>query len=400
MQASRTAARVATRSARAPLRVNRRNVQFASTNQQAAAAGGSSGLVGGLVGGSLVFAAGYGYYHFSGAKTIVNTASATKAQIKALTANIQSQAPEPNQALKWLRSTASSYAAFIPGAKAYVDGAFDDLDKVHAKHSDEVEVIVQQAYKDLKEANKSGMTAETATKSWTIIEDALKKLGELAADSATDILDNQPQIKEQFGSNLDQLKKLADNGGEEAKKELEATYNQIKDVVAGGAGVDTIAKLKKIIQEKTEKVQKLGDEAWKKGLESVKPYFDKNPKVKEIVEENADALRSGNLNELWERVKEATSSGNTDKLQQYVRDAGEKTKNSGVGQGFEKYAKMIPGGSEILPKLQKLQEVAQKHGDEAEKILKAAYKDIQDVLQRRIGEVEKLGDKVKKDAKN
>ena len=140
MQASRTAVRVASR-ARAPIR---HNVRFASTNQQAAAAGGSSGLVGGIAGGALVFAAGYGYYHFSGAKTIVNAASNTKAQIQKLTQNIQNQAPEPNEALKWLRSTASSYAAFIPGAKSYVDTAFDDLDKVHAKHSDEVEEIVQK----------------------------------------------------------------------------------------------------------------------------------------------------------------------------------------------------------------------------------------------------------------
>lgn len=343
--------------------------------------------------------AGYGYYYYSGAKTIVDSASSTKSQIQQLTQKIQSQAPAPNEALKWLRSTASSYAAFIPGAKPYVDTAFDDLDKVHAKHSDEVEKIVQKAYQDLKAATKSGMTVETASKSWAIIESTIKELGELAADSATDILDNHPEIKEKFGGNLDQLKSMADNGGEAAKKELETTYNQIKDVIAGGVGVGTIAKIKSLIQEKTEKIQKLGDEAWKQGLEQAKPYFDKNPEIKKIVEENADALKKGNVGELWENVKEAASSGNTDKLQEYVKSAGKKAKDSGFGQGFEKYAKMVPGGSEILPKLQKIQEVAQKHGDEAEKILKSTYKDIQDVIQKRTGEIEKLGEKAKKDAK-
>jgi len=270
---------------------------------------------------------------------------------------------------------------------------------VHAKHSDEVEKIVQKAYQDLKAATKSGMTVETASKSWAIIESTIKELGELAADSATDILDNHPEIKEKFGGNLDQLKSMADNGGEAAKKELETTYNQIKDVIAGGVGVGTIAKIKSLIQEKTEKIQKLGDEAWKQGLEQAKPYFDKNPEIKKIVEENADALKKGNVGELWENVKEAASSGNTDKLQEYVKSAGKKAKDSGFGQGFEKYAKMVPGGSEILPKLQKIQEVAQKHGDEAEKILKSTYKDIQDVIQKRTGEIEKLGEKAKKDAK-
>jgi len=244
------------------------------------------------------------------------------------------------------------------------------------------------------------MSVETATKSWEIVQDALGKLADLAADSANEILDNHPQIKEQVGGNLDQLKSMAQTGSDEAKKELDQTYQQIKDVLAGGVGVGTVEKVKKLIQEKTEKIQKLSDEAWKKGIEQAKPYFDKNPKLKQIVEENADSLKQGNFGELFEKVKDAASSGNTDALQDYVKDAGEKAKKSGVGQNIMQYAKMIPGGDEILPKLQKLQEVSKKRGGEAEKILKGAYKDIQDVLQKRIGEVEKLADKAGKDAKN
>jgi len=38
-----------------------------------------SALTGGVVGGSLVFLAAYGYYHFSGAKTAVNSLHQTKA---------------------------------------------------------------------------------------------------------------------------------------------------------------------------------------------------------------------------------------------------------------------------------------------------------------------------------
>jgi hypothetical protein len=53
MIASRTATRAAARQLRP--RKAPRQVRFASTNQQAAAAGGSSGLVGGIAGGSLVF---------------------------------------------------------------------------------------------------------------------------------------------------------------------------------------------------------------------------------------------------------------------------------------------------------------------------------------------------------
>ncbi|KAG4420783.1 hypothetical protein IFR04_006063 [Cadophora malorum] len=398
MFASRTATRAVARSARTPLRASRQ-VRFQTTNQQAAKAGGASGLVGGLAGGGLVFLAGYGYYYFSGAKTIVNAASTSKAQLQKLTQGIQDSAPEPNEALKWLRSTTSQYAAFIPGAKPYVDSAFNDLDKVQAKHGDEVDKIVNNAYKELKAATKSGLSMETAVKAWSILEKTMSQLGELAKDSAGEIIDEHPELKEKLGGGLDQLKGMADSYGPEAKKELDQTYQQIKDVVKGGVSVETINKVKKLIEEKTEKVRKMGDEAWKKGLEQAKPYLDKSPEVKKLVEENADALKQGNVSEIFAKVKDAVSSGNIDSLQDYVKQAGEKAKQSGFGKNIEQYAKMIPGGDQILPKLMKLQEVAKTRGDDAEKILKEAFKDVQDVLNKKTDELEKLADSAKKEAK-
>lgn len=316
-----------------------------------------------------------------------------------MTKNLQNSAPEPNEAIKWLRQTATSYAAFIPGAKSYVDSAFNDLEAVQQKHGKEVDQIVNDAYKQLKAASASGFSAETATKSYAIFESTMKKLGELASDSASDILDNHPQLREKVGGNLDSLKKMASNYGPDAKKELDETYDQIKDVVKAGISGDSIAKIKKLIEEKTEKIQKLGNTAWEKGLEQAKPYLEKNPKVKEIVEQNADALKQGNFSELFEKVKDAVSSGDTSKLQEYAQQAGEKAKGSKVGQSIMQYAKMIPGGEEIFPKLQKLQEVATKRGDEAEGILKKTYEEIKEVLHKRIQETEKLAEGAKEDAK-
>lgn len=289
--------------------------------------------------------------------------------------------------MKWLRSTATSYAAFIPGAKAYVDSAFNDLDKVQAKHGKEVEEIVNNSYKELKDATKKGMTMETATKTWEILEKTIKQLGELASDSASEILDNHPQLKEKVGGNLDQLKSMADNYGPEAKKQLDDTYQQITDVIKGGVSVESINKVRQLIQEKTEQMKQFGDEAWKKGMEQAKPYLDKNPQVKEIIEKNADTLKNGNFGELFEKVKDAVSSGNTDQLQQYVKQAG------------DKYSKMMPGGSGIMEKIQKLQEVAKDHGKEAEEIVKGAYEDIRKILEKRTSEAEKLANKAGRDAK-
>lgn len=331
------------------------------------------------------------------AKTIVNAASSTKKQFNQITKSMQDAAPEPNELLKWFRQTATSYAAFIPGAKSYVDSAFNDLDTIEQKHRGEVNEIVTKAYSEMKAATKNGLSIETAQQTWEIVQKYLGQLADLASDSANEILDNHPQIKEKVGGNIDQLKGLANSYGPEAKKELDQTYSQIKDVLAGGIGVGTIEKIRQIVQEKTEKVKKLGDEAWKKGMEQAKPYLDKNPKIKEQIEKNADALKSGNISEFYEKIKE----GNAESIQSYIKDATEKAKQggSGMGKDLEKYVKMIPGGDKIFPKLMQLQEVAKKHGDEAEKILKETYDEIANVLQKRTEQAEKLAEKAKKDAK-
>lgn len=309
---------------------------------------------------------------------------------------MKEKAPEPNELLKWFRNTATSYAAFIPGAKSYVDAAFNDLDAIEQKHRGELDKLVTNAYNDMREATKSGMTIETAQKSWEILQKYLSQLGELAQDAGGEILDNHPEIKKHVGGNIDQLKQMADSYGPEAKKELDKTYAQIKDIVAGGVGVTTAAKIKDLVQEKTEKLKSMGDEAWKKGMEQAKPYLEKNPEIKKIIEENADALKSGNFGELYEKIK----SGDVGDLKEFVQQAGAKATDSKVGKNVQEYIKMIPGGSEIVPKLQKLQEVAKKHGDEAEKIVKDTYKEISDILSKKADEVEGLAEKAKKDTKS
>jgi hypothetical protein len=333
----------------------------------------------------------------SGAKTVVDAASATKSEFKKLTQSIQSSTPEPNEAIKWLRSTAYSYAAFIPGGRGYVDTVFKDLEIVQQKHGKEVEKVVNDTYIELKDVSKGGLNMQSVAKAWEVIEKAASRLTDLASDSAEQILDNHPGVKEKFGGQINQLKTMAEKLGPDAKKEMDDVWNAVSDAIKGGLSASSVMKVKQLLQDKTKKIQEMGDKAWEKGLEQMKPYLDKNPQVKQVIEENADSLKRGNVQEIFEQVKNAVSSGNVDNLKQYVKDAGEKAKNSGFGDSIEKYVKMIPGGSEIFPKLQKLQEVANKRGDEAEKIVKGAYKDIQDVLQRRTEEAEKLAEKAKRD---
>jgi hypothetical protein len=188
--------------------------------------------------------------------------------------------------------------------------------------------------------------------------------------------------------------------GPEAQKQVDETWSQIKDIIAAGWSADTLDKIRKLVEEKSEQVKKLGDQAWQKGMEQAKPLLEKNPKIKELVEKNADALKGGNVQELYEKIKSAVESGSTEDIEGYIKSATEKVKESGGSfGGLEKYLGKIPGGDQIIPKLTKLSEVAQKHGKDAEKIMNDTIEEIQQVLKKKSAEAEKLAEKAGKDAK-
>ena len=333
----------------------------------------------------------------------MNTARKTQDAFKSYGKQFKESSPDPNVALEWLRSTAKSYAAFIPGASGYVDSTFDDLDAVRNKHGKEVDNIIKEAYAELKDISQEGMSMTAAQKAWDILQKHLRRIGELAGDAASDIVNNHPVLKEKIGGNLDQLKQMGDKYGPEAKKQVDETWDQIRDLVKSGVSTSTIPKIQSLVQEKMQRIQELGGKVWDQGMEKAKPYLDKSPEVKRLVEENKEKLKKqGNVQELYEKVKDAVQSGNTDSLKQYVQNtvkkAGQSTGEGGSG-GLEKYLNMVPGGSEIIPKLTQLQKITQEHGEEAEKIAKDTFKEIQEVLQRRVGEAEELVQKAKKDAK-
>lgn len=195
---------------------------------------------------------------------------------------------------------------------------------VQQKHGKRVDEIIQTAHRDLRDATKNGLDLESVEKAWGVLEKAINQIGNLAADSTSDILGQHPDIKEKVGEKLDQLKKMAEDFGPEARKELEDIYQKIKDVLSGGLGSESVDKIRKLIQEKIQMVEKFGDERWERGLEEAKPYLDKNPKIKAILEENKGSLKHGNLAELWDKVKEAALSGNSEGLLKYVKQQEER----------------------------------------------------------------------------
>jgi hypothetical protein len=171
MLASRTALR-ATRRVRVQslVRTARRLESTARSPASKPSDTTSDAVVGGLVGGGLVALLGYGYYRYSGLATVVDTTKAAKAKVEEAIKKSTEKVPEPNEAIRWLRQTATSYAWFIPGAKDYVNSAFDDIEAIQRKHGDEVDRIVRDAYDQLKDVSKEAVSMDTMTKAWDVIQ--------------------------------------------------------------------------------------------------------------------------------------------------------------------------------------------------------------------------------------
>ncbi|KAL2874054.1 hypothetical protein SGCOL_010735 [Colletotrichum sp. CLE4] len=393
----------ATRAVRAP----RQQLRFQSTTTSSSTGGGSShfgaGVAGGLAGAGLFFA----IYSFTPAgRTASKVNKAAKEAEKKYTAaaqKLQENTPSADEAIDYIKQFAYSYVGWIPGGRSYVDSAFNDFETVRKNHKEEADKIVDDAYKQFQEVAKAGLSLEAVHKAYEVLADITQKLASLGGDAIGDIVDNHPQLKEKLGGNIDQLKDLGDKYGPEAKKQVDETWKQVKDVLAGGFTASNFDKVRKLIEEKIQQVQKLGDEAWKKALEEAKPYLDKNPKVKELVEKNADALKKGNAKELFEKAKKATESGDLGGLESYVTDAVDKAKSKGseVGMSFglDQYFKMIPDGDKIIPKLKQLREVADKHKEEGEKLFKETIEEVKKVLEAKSKKAEEIAEKAKKDAK-
>lgn len=253
-----------------------------------------------------------------------SAAESAKAQLERLSQDIPANAPASNHGLPWLRSTATSYAAFIPGAKAFIDSEFDEFEAIQQKHGTSIDEIVRVAHRDLSDATKNGLDLESVEKAWIVIENATNQISNLTAESTNDIFGQHPDIKAKVGGKLDQLKNMAENFGPEARRELEDVYQKIKSVLSAGLNSNTVEKIRKLIQDKIQTVEKFGDVAWERGMEEARPCFDKNPKIKVILEENKDSLKHGDLAVLWDKVKSAASSGTTEPVQTYLRDVQER----------------------------------------------------------------------------
>ncbi|KAK5680532.1 hypothetical protein LTS10_007463 [Elasticomyces elasticus] len=401
--------RFAVRSSRA-IRLNtapvkrsvRRYADNASTSSSTSTMQGPAavGAMAGLFGGSLAF---YIWYQASGMASAAKTAKQAKSYVDSATnslkANFKEVTPDANEAIQFLHETANKYAKWLPGGQQYVDKIFQDLDMIRKNHAEEVDDIVREAYGELRDVSKQGMNLQTMSQSWEVLSKHLQRLASLAGDAAQDIMNNHPQLKEKLGGSFDNLKQLGDQLGPEAKKQVDETWKEVSDILKEGFSFSSGEKIYKLVQDKQEQVQKLGQQAWQKGYEQLQPTLEKNPKVKQLVEDNKDMLTSGNFSELSSAVTAAVTGGNTLQLEKYIVSAKEKAEQQfSSGGGLSSMLSMVPNGGKILPQLQKLQKVAQQHGQEAEQIAKDTLSEIGQVLDRRSQQLEKIYEQGKQES--
>jgi cell division septum initiation protein DivIVA len=378
----------------------RAGVRFASTETPKH----TSHIVTGVASGTAVAVAFYGLYKLTPAGRVhsgINSAAydAHKAY-KDATTKLQSSTPDTKQAIDYVKDQAYSYAAFIPGGRGYVDAAFKDLDTLREGHGDEVDKIVKETYSELQKISKGGLSTDTFSKILDALREMSVKLGGVAADGLSDLVGNHPELKEKLGPGVDQLKSMGQNLGPEAKKQVDQTWDQVKEIIQGGLSITSVSKVKSLIEEKTQEIKKLGEKAWDEGLKQAQPYLEKNPKIKQLVEENADALKQGNATELFNKVKDSVQSGNMDDLQSYISSTVDKAKKSAGGSfgGFEQYLNKIPGGSDIIPKLGVLSTLAQHKSEEAEKLLKETMEKLHGVVSEQSKKAEDIVNDAKKGA--
>lgn len=364
-----------------------RTVRFQSTSTGPSSPGANPALLGGLAGGTVAFVAGYTWYHFSGAKALVKSSQEAQSYLHQAKQTIAEKTPEPNAAFQWLKDTAKSYAALIPGGRSYVDATFDKLESVQRSHGDEFDRVVKDAYDEVMEiSRRGGLDVDTAVRVSRVLQKHLDRLLKLGGDVASDVLEEYPMVKEKVGGGFEQLKQMGDAYGPQAKEEVEKTWEQVRGLVEKGVSMESVDEISRLVQEKKEMLQRLGEESWQKGMEEVKPYLEQNPQVKELIEGNAQALKKGNVSELWKLVKESASSGKTEDLQKFVEEKVGQAKDGGL----EHLGKMVPGGSDLVGQLQSLQSITQEKGKEAGGILEETVGEIKEVLKKRKKQLEDL----------
>ncbi|KAG8943371.1 hypothetical protein FRC04_002927 [Tulasnella sp. 424] len=418
----------------------------ASSSTSASASQQMSPFVAAVVGGGVVLAGallltpctpllskGYGYYHFSGTRALVQTAQSVQSTLKSAKDTAFEKAPAPNEVIQFLRSTAKSYASFFPGASSYVDASFDAIDRLEQTHRKEVDAIVKRTYDELREITKNGgVDAQTAQKVYDVLKRQSAELAEVAKKAANDViqpvLDKHPEVKEKLGGGWTQIQEsyqsLKDTDlAQEAQKIYDDTSSQLVDLFKSGFSATSLVKAKTLLDEKAQQIselsQKAGKELYEKGQEEylknapeeLKKFFSDDETMKSILGSGAG---TASVVAVWNKVKEVGEKGKWDDkgvqdVKDFVQQKIEEAKKKGGPQfdaawsAAQGWLKSVPGGEKALETakdidISSLSKIATSKSEDAKKLLEETYSDVLSVLKEKSEKAKKLAEGAKEDA--
>ena len=395
------------------LRAARNTRRYQSTQaSEASSSHFASGVAGGVAGAGLL----YGIYLMTPtgkmARKINAAARETDKKYQQVAATIKSKTPTTDEAIDNVKQFCYSYVVWVPGGRQYVDTAFNDLAAIRESHSDDVDKIVNETYGEFRGIASSGLSLESATKAYDALANLVKKIADLSVSAADQILDRHPQLNDKVGEPIRQLKEMGAQYGPDAKKVVDETWSQVNDVLASGFSTESADKVRKIVEERTEQVRKIGNDLWDKSLEQAKPYLDKSPRLKELVTENSDLLRQGNVTGLFQQIKKLGEGGDMGKLEDYVKQAVDKAKATaskaapkGTGESLGALGQFLSSasgdaGRKLQDNIGVLSEVASKHSEEGKKLLEETKDDLQKLLAEKAKKAQKIAESAKRDAKD
>ncbi|KAI0769674.1 hypothetical protein BD413DRAFT_476947 [Trametes elegans] len=435
--ALRTSSRSAPSYAFAARRVaGRRTIQrFQSTTSGSqGSAFGASHVAAGVAGGAVVLLGGYTWYRVSGVKKAVDTSRAASDYYQQTKAAIAEKAPKnPNEALDYLRGVAREYLVVIPGARPHVDAVFDTIDELRESHGDDVNRIVGDGYEEVRvivQDAGSGLDVATALKVFDVLRKRsgeLQELGQKAGKDAFGTLSQKyPQLSEKLGGGYDELRRLAEAKGPEAKKLYDETRTQIQEIFSKGFSQEGIDQARELIQSKTSQVRKIAQssaqDAWNQALKEAGPYLDKVPEIKQLLTENQDKFiaagaatltgGSSSTQEIFKRIKESAQGDNAKnkekvkELRDFVQKKAEEAEEQGsarLERGWESlqdWIRTMPGGEDALkrvPDVKVFVKVSQDRREDAKKLAQETYEAVLEVLEEKGKKAKQLADDVKHD---
>ncbi|KAI0633350.1 hypothetical protein C8Q77DRAFT_1217776 [Trametes polyzona] len=395
----------------------------------------ASHIAAGLAGGGVVLLGGYAWYHFSGVKKAVDASQTAANYYQQTKAAIAEKAPKnPNEALDYLRDVARSYLVVIPGARPHVDAAFDTIDELRESHGEEVNRIVSDGYEEVRvivQDQSSGLDVATAMKIFDVLRKRSSQLQDLGQKAGKDafgsLSEKYPQLSEKLGGGYDELRRLAESKGPEAKKLYDDTSKQIKEIFSKGFSQESLDQARQLIQSKKAEVRKLAEsssqDAWNRAMKEAGPYLDKLPDIKQLLSENQDKFiaagaatlsgGSSSTQEIFKRIKEAAegdgakSKEKLKELREFVQKKAEEAEQQGSArlergwESLQEWVRAMPGGEEALkrvPDVKVFVKVSQERREDAKQLAQETYEAVLQVLEEKGKKAKQLSEQAKEDS--